>query len=106
MGLPIFEETRERIVNSAELNIANAKYEAIRVLAEALPSEEEARVWAEDMELVSYNSIRNNYVAMFTNWKYPDRFVTVQFSEGSYYTHVSKNILRDSNHSQLVLPGL
>lgn len=113
--MPIEDEALERVQNTAELNIHRGKIAAFKALQTFLQQEKTHldNVFVPDIpqndqrldevNLMSYNSIRNNWIAMYHSWQYPDIFVTVQYANGSVYTQVSQDVSRFSDHSQATL---
>lgn len=115
MGMPIEDQAREVVANNSELNIHRGRIAAYKALMTYLETQE-TRLDApyvpdlpvedqrlEDVNMTSYNSIRNSWIAMYEHWKYPDIFVTVQCDRGVIYTMVDKHVHRSSDLSQATL---
>lgn len=111
MGMPIEDQAREVVENTGELNIHKGKIAAWKALCvylqkrvndldkpyvPDLPPDDQR---LDSMNLMSYNSVVNAWVAMYTNWQYPDIYVTVQSENGVVYTHVQERKHRESDLS-------
>jgi hypothetical protein len=115
MGMPIEEQAMEVVQNDSMLNIHKGRIAAWKALAEYIASgipdiqdiyvpdisTDDQRL--DDVNLQSFNSVRNAWTAMYTHWKYPDLYVTVQGSNGAIYTYVTKMVRRSSDLSQATL---
>lgn len=115
MGMPIEDQALEVVQNDSMLNIHKGRIAAWKALAkfisEDVPelddiyipdiSPEDQRL--DDVNLQSFNSVRNAWTAMYTHWKHPDIYVNVQSTNGSIYTLIMKSVTRSSDHSQATL---
>ena len=115
MGTPIEEATLEVVQNDSMLNIHTGRIAAWKALASYLanqipeidgiyvPDISPTDQRLDDVSLQSFNSMRNAWSAMYTHWKYPDLFVTVQSHNGSIYTSITQQVDRFADHSQFSL---
>lgn len=115
MLLPIESEAMEVIQNDSMLNIHKGRIAAWKALAAYLAdqiaeyegmyvpdiSPDDQRL--DDVNLQSFNSVRNAWTAMYTHWKHPDLYVNVQCINGCVYTSITKQVQRGSDLSQATL---
>lgn len=113
--LPIEAQAREHVENDADLNIHRGRIAALKALMQYIKGEDASSdsVYVPDIppndprladiNLQQYNSIRNQWIAMYQSWQYPDLFVVVECASGSIYTQVNKHVSRASDHSQATL---
>jgi hypothetical protein len=109
MGMPIEDQALEVVENTGELNIHKGKIAAWKALTTYLKDgvKDLDAPYVPDlplndqrldvMNLTSYNSVRNSWVAMYESWAHPDIYITVQCDSGAVYTHVHKRELRTSD---------
>lgn len=105
MHLPYEVEALKVGDNSAGINIRLARETAKREFLKFAHTQ----LWenfSDEMDLVSYNSFRNNWIATFHAWYHPDYYVGVQYANNEVHVNISKMLYRDVDHNQEALPGL
>lgn len=103
--LPIEEAALEKVANNAELNIKHAKQTAQKELRNLAIREQWVK-FSEEVDLVSYTSLRADWIATFVSWYHPDLFITIQYQSSRVYTRIDKMITRSAGQLDDPIPGL
>lgn len=105
MSLPYEGEAIERVANTSSQNIALALETAKREFVKFAHTQ----LWddfSNELILVSYNAVRNNWIATFHSWFHPDYYVGVQYANRQIHVNISKMLRQDIYSNQEALPGL
>jgi len=91
--------------NSSGINIRLARETAEREF-EKFARRQDWEEFSAQMDLISYNAIRNNWIATFHSWFHPDYYVGVQYANRQVHVNISKMLRQDIQSNQEALPGL